>query len=146
MPDRSPAIYVYACFAAGTLVSTPEGFRNIEDLREGDAVYGWDFEQGTVIVATITRTHVSVSEEIYTVAVGNSKIEVTSAHPFYVEGEGWVHVRDLEVGGALTAMAGGAFGIDSISARNETTTVYNIHVDEVNNYFVSEDELLVHNK
>ena len=37
------------CFVAGTRVSTPSGQVTIENLRIGDAIYGFDVIQGKVI-------------------------------------------------------------------------------------------------
>jgi RHS repeat-associated protein len=37
------------CFAAGTKVSTPSGETNIEDIKIGDMVYAYDFDNGNVV-------------------------------------------------------------------------------------------------
>src|SRR5581483_8365731 len=44
-----------ACFIAGTMVSTPDGDRPIDELRPGDTVLTWDFARSRVVEAAVVE-------------------------------------------------------------------------------------------
>ena len=46
---------VMKCFEVGTLVSTPEGKRKIEELRVGDLVYAYDFKAERFVPRKVTH-------------------------------------------------------------------------------------------
>ena len=70
----------------------------------------------------------------------------TAGHPFFVEGKGWVCVKDLVVGDKLVDKSGMSEEIDSILRRDEPVSVYNMSVESYENYFVGSRGFLVHNK
>lgn len=76
------------CFVAGTTVETPLGPRNIEDLRAGDEVWGFDHTTGRV-----TLTHVRGTME--KVATNVTPSGATVNHPYYVPGAGYLPLGDL---------------------------------------------------
>jgi hypothetical protein len=73
-------------------------------------------------------------------------ITCSPEHPFWVPGTGWLEAGALKPSMPLLTKAGPEIYIDSISRRNGSFTVYNLHVDEINTYYVSDMEILVHNK
>lgn len=85
------AVIVDECFVAGTKVSTPQGPRNIEDLKVGDEVYGYDHETNSVVVTRVRDTMVRATD---TVLPNGS----TPNHPYYVEGYGYRPVADITEG------------------------------------------------
>jgi hypothetical protein len=133
------------CFVAGTLVSTTDGMKAIETIAAGDMVYAYDFDSDTVVEAAVDKVFTATDSQIYRISVGSELIGVTSPHPFYVKGRGWVKAKDLSVGDALVTRGGATVVINSIAVENVTVPVYNIEVDGMHNYFVTEVEFLVHN-
>ncbi|WP_251343021.1 LAGLIDADG family homing endonuclease [Haloplanus sp. GDY1] len=90
------------CFPPGTSVLTPDGQRNVEDLRVGDLVIDETGETQPV-VETMER---GVDEELVEVTPDrlNEPIRATSEHPFKVardDGVEWVDARDLDEGDLL---------------------------------------------
>jgi hypothetical protein len=92
-------VIVDECFAAGTLVATPEGHRAIEDFKPGDAVYSVDEDTGEIVEDSVVRVHTnltpSIAAEMYELEMedgtflhvtGNHKVKTTS---------GWKQVQDL---------------------------------------------------
>ncbi len=63
-------------------------------------------------------------------------LNVTSEHPFFVEGKGWLEVRRLEKGDRIVSDRGGAAIVVDISRDEKPTLVYNFEVAEDHNYFV----------
>ena len=76
------------CFLAGTKIDTPFGQRNIEDLKQGDAVYSFDKESKKVVLNTVEEPFVSTRSGYYLIkTVSGREIRVTAEHPFYVGNE-----------------------------------------------------------
>ena len=78
------------CFVAGTKVDTPDGPRNIEDIRPGDKV----------LSAAGVDEVVAVSKSEATETIKINGIECTLSHPFMTD-RGWVKAQNLEVGDGL---------------------------------------------
>lgn len=83
------------CFEAGTVVNTPDGFKNIEDIKIGDKVLDMTGTPQNVIRAT---SHVD-NDLCVVKACGFQDTVVTKPHPFWTKrstGEvGWVAAGDL---------------------------------------------------
>jgi hypothetical protein len=77
-------------------------------------------------------------------AKGVEHITVTSKHPFYVEGRGWIPVGELEEGAALWSPNGLSL-LASRRAVPESRTVYTFEVPEDHAYLVGDAAVLVHN-
>ena len=80
-------VIVDECFVAGTRVETPKGAVAIEDLSEGDIVYGYDHKNGTVVLSSVITCMVQSS---YRLVNG-----VTPNHPYYVDDVGYVPYGDV---------------------------------------------------
>lgn len=86
---RFDLIIVDECFVAGTLVSTPQGRRPIEQLRPGDRVLTSDG------VARIKRLVRNSAERLVKVRLGSGQsIRCTPDHPFFTDA-GWVCAKNL---------------------------------------------------
>jgi superfamily II DNA or RNA helicase len=86
---RFDLIIVDECFVAGTLVSTPQGRRPIEQLEAGDAVLTSD---GVMRIKRLVR---NTATQLVEVKLGNGKIvRCTPEHPFFTD-VGWVCAKNL---------------------------------------------------
>jgi hypothetical protein len=76
---------ILACFIAGTKIRTPDGDKNIENVKVGDKVISYDGEQ-TVL---FTQDPVTSSDQYYTVfGNGGKQVTTTASQPFItVEGD-----------------------------------------------------------
>ena len=76
------------CFLSGTKIDTPDGQRNIEDLKAGDKVLSFDKESKRVVLNTVSEPFVSTRSGYYLIkTVSGREIRVTAEHPFYVGNE-----------------------------------------------------------
>ncbi|SFT04947.1 polymorphic toxin-type HINT domain-containing protein [Marininema halotolerans] len=89
------------CFVAGTLIATIEGDKPIEKIKVGDKVLSKDEKTGEVRYKKVKQLFRHQTDAIYTVTVGNEKIQTTAEHPFWVKGKGWVSAKDLQRGDSL---------------------------------------------
>ena len=175
------------CFVAGTLVLTEEGYKPIEDVREGDYVLSKDPETGEegfkeVIHAFVNESSVLVrlivvkadeleddkfyyDEEFingydeYAEAIKKYaeceddfsgkiiKIDTTVTHPFWVQDYGFKYAGELKEGERLLSASGETLIVLSNETELLTTpvNVYNLEVAEWHTYFVSDEDVWVHN-
>jgi hypothetical protein len=130
-----------ACFAAGTPLRTPEGSRNIEDVRVGDLVLSRDEHNPDGLVVAQTVEEVFVRQGlIWHLHLGGQVIRTTAEHPFYREGDGWTACQELRVGDRLLTEDGTWVTVEDLLDTGEWETVYNLRVAEFHTYFVGCDE------
>jgi hypothetical protein len=145
------------CFPAGTLVSTPNGPKEIQNIQAGDTVNGFNAETGEATVSVVSTTMKHSFEEVGAVSplviISHEKgtITLTVNHPVYKKGsvskEGFndfENAGNLKVGDALTTEAGEDSIISEITAGPQYDYVYNLEVDEVHTY--NAQGIRVHNK
>ena len=136
----------YVCFAKGTLVHGKDSFVSIEHIKVNDIVYSFNFETNQIQLSRVVETLKRETNGIYEIVIGKEQIFVTAEHPFYVEGKGWITVKNLQVGQTVKAFANQSQSIIRINKLSDKVTVYNIEVDGNHNYFVTSTSILVHNK
>lgn len=80
------------CCPAGTLVDTPFGKTKIEDLKEGDTVWGFDHYLQKVVPSKVIRSFNSSvgRHELF----GTTNLQTTGGHPWWIN-NGYIEVRNL---------------------------------------------------
>ncbi len=137
-----------SCFVAGTHVLLADGASKlIEDIAIGDEVIAADPETGETHAREVVDTYVSEEVETWNVSTSAGSVTSTAEHPFYVQGRGWVPVRDLTSGDILVEADGSELKVESVSPTGGTATVYNFQVEGLHNYHVKAGEswVRVHN-
>ncbi|MBE9486839.1 MAG: hypothetical protein IMY82_06685 [Chloroflexi bacterium] len=131
------------CFTAETKILTEKGHKRIADIKAGDRVLTVDPE-GNPATNRVVKTLIFNNNHYYFI---NEKIKVTAQHRFYT-GDGWTKTQDLKIGDKVQ-LSGGAFEeIISKERFPADLTVYNLHIADNHNFFVSADGkngYLVHN-
>lgn len=93
-------VIVDECFVAGTKISTPLGYKDIDIVRCGDTVYN---AQGVGVVLGVSA---KASQDIYKLEFSDGTItECTGSHPFFTE-QGWKQAREMEVGAHFFSIEG----------------------------------------
>ena len=138
------------CFVAGTLVATEAGAVPIEDVEVGDYVWARDVETGENELKEVLNTFTNVDDTIWNLTLESENgeritHEVTSKHPYYVVGEGWVMSGELNAGDELVTDDGDRFFVESMEDTGEVRVTFNFEVADHHNYFVGRDGVLVHN-
>ncbi|WP_162661727.1 polymorphic toxin-type HINT domain-containing protein [Tuwongella immobilis] len=107
------------CFAAGTKLWTPDGYRAVETLQPGDLVYSRDEHD------PLAPIEARVIEQIFTrytrvlhLTVAGETIRITGEHPFWSDrserGLGWAKASELVAGDRLLAASGEWLTIDTM--------------------------------
>ncbi|MBR1815482.1 MAG: Hint domain-containing protein, partial [Lachnospiraceae bacterium] len=136
------------CFVAGTKVKTPEGEKNIEDIKVGDEVYAYNSDTEETDIKKVLQTFVHESDEIAHVTISSETIDATTNHPFYVVGYGFIPAGELRSGDVILLLDGITREVEAVSIEylEQPVKVYNFEVEDWHTYFVSEQGVLVHNK
>lgn len=136
------------CFLAGTLVGTPEGLIPIEELKIGQQIYSFDIDNDEIVPSEVAKLMERKTNHYYELVVAGELINVTGEHPFYIpSGETFVPVKQLMISDEVQQFDGPDLAVTQNTLLQAfDTTVYNLTVDNMHNYFVGKRGLLVHNK
>ena len=135
------------CFVAGTLVTTEDGFKPIEEIEVGDKVLSENEQTGEVAVKEVTQTFVNETDELVHIGVNGETISATPSHPFYVYKFGWTLAGSLRAGDVLVLSNGELVTVEWVQHEilESPIKVYNFEVEDFHTYFVGESGVLVHN-
>ena len=148
-PKKRPIIWgPTGCFIAGTLVSVSEGAVPIDELKIGDEVYSYSHDEQTPKVSKVSETHVHVVGKVFEILLSSGiEIVTTAEHPFFeYDSRNYLRADQLTVGMKLMSRSGDLIEIEGVEVVERKVEVFNITVSGNHNYFVSEAEVLVHNK
>ncbi|MEE1797665.1 polymorphic toxin-type HINT domain-containing protein [Streptomyces sp. JV176] len=143
-------------FTGDTPVLMADGTRKpIKDVKVGDKVEATDPETGESgprrVTALIKGTGDKSLTDITLTTKENGKsstITATDGHPFWVpELDAWIDAGKLQPGQWLRTSTGTWTQIKAVSQHAESTTVYNLTVDDLHTYYVlaGVTSVLVHN-
>ena len=135
------------CFAAGTLVMTEPGLRPIELVREGDRVWALDLATQERCLKPVLKTFQHLRSDWRRVTIDEVSIEVTGEHPFFVKEKGWVRAENLSAGDRLvTFHPQDEAVVRGVEAASGPIQVFNFEVEDLHDYFISDEGVLVHNR
>jgi Pretoxin HINT domain len=131
----------------------------IEEIKVGDKVLSWDETSGKKSFKKVTKLFYHEVNLLYNLELVSGEIITTTwNHPFYVVREeadkrssslrgGWFEAKDLRAGDKLYSASGKIVELKSITSKEqeESVGVYNFEVEDNHTYFVSKEEVLVHN-
>ena len=133
------------CFRKGTLITTKEGLKPIEDIKKGDYVLTHNNRYKEVVVPMVNP-----AKEIYSLKVEkNVETFVTPEHPIRVKEVGknenkWVKVKDLNKDKHHVQLGNFKYShIEKLQLLSTDETVYNFEVEDDNSYVAN--NMVVHN-
>jgi uncharacterized protein with GYD domain len=144
------------CFPHGTLISTPSGKREIQDIIAGDIVYGFDHISNEINEYEVEKTNSHSWEEVgersplIKIVQEDGDIILTANHWIFVGENGkrgeyskYLEAGDLKIGDLLTTEQNKKVKILDIITLGAYCTVYNFEVKDAHNYIAS--NIRVHN-
>ena len=145
--DEILVSYVY-CFVKGTKVKTENGFKNIEDIKIGDKVYSYNLNNNSLELKKVLNTIKSNTIDTYKATIGGKTVEMSPKHQLYIIDKGWVRAYNLNVNDKLLDVNGKQITISKIEYKKYDSPIdtYNLTIEGNNNYFVTDIQVLVHNK
>ena len=140
------AYYEFApCFPAGTQVYTESGYKNIEDIQNGDMVWSYNETTQEFELKEVYDTYIRYSyTEIITIGIGDTEITATYEHRFLTQNRGWITIKEITTDDWLIS-EDGVYQITSYKSEMRTDYFYNLNVQDNHNYLVSDKNIVVHN-
>ena len=124
----------------------------IEEVRKGDWVWSVAPETGDPELKQVEDVFVNETDEIVHVRYGDTEIDATPNHPFYIPDRGWVSAVNLRAGDRLQLVNGEYVTVEQVQHEilESPVKVYNFEVQDNHTYYVGGDDddsaVLVHNK
>ena len=136
------------CFEGDTLVKAEDGPVPISKLNEGDYVYSENKITGEKGLQRVEHVFVNHTSTLLKIEFSDCVVDTTPTHPFWTINRGWVPAAYLRLGDKLVSFEGNIVNIKKIQIilLDEPITVYNLEISNWHTYFVTQLELLVHNK
>ena len=141
-------VFEKGCFMAGTLVTTKEGLKPIEEVKIGEYVMSKNEESGETSYKKVTDTLIRSTYNICTIELENGKIKSTTGHLFMVKDKWWKAAAELKAGDILETADGKCKVVKSITVEEKAypVTTYNLSVEDNHTFFVGKLGVLTHNK
>lgn len=139
-------------FTGQTLVLMADGTRKpIKDVKLGDWVMaknpitGLATPRQVIDLIRHSGPHTMVKIRLSDGTV----IDATDHHPLWVKTDGvngdWTNAIDLTAGDVLLTSAGETETVAGVEVSEQDLTAYNLTIDDLHTYYVSGDDVLVHN-
>ncbi|ATV32092.1 polymorphic toxin-type HINT domain-containing protein [Prevotella intermedia] len=133
------------CFPAGTKVHTQWGLADIEKLEIGVPVLTYNEETGRQEYKQVKKVMRRMTRRMCAIELSNgTTLEVTPEHRFFSNGE-WVPIEELNVNDTLQLKDNSIVVIDNKIIFPTFVEVYNLEIEDNENYYVTEEGILVHN-
>jgi predicted phage tail protein len=130
------------CFPAGTKISTPQGIKNIEDLKEGDEIFSFNKDKN-IEIDMIEKVFEHENNKILKITLWDgSIIRSTANHWFFNEYNRFTPLENFQVGDVLIHESGDVMPIEKIE-EDGSEKVYNFHVLKNHTYIAN--NIFVHN-
>ena len=133
------------CFPAGTKVHTQWGLADIEKLEVGVPVLTYNEETGEQEYKKVKKVMRRMTLRMCALELSNgTTIEVTPEHRFFSNGE-WIPIEELNVNDTLQLKDNSIVVIENKIIFPTFVEVYNLEIEDNENYYVTEEGVLVHN-
>lgn len=137
------------CFPAGTPITVKQNNQKaFKNIVAGDVVGGYDHTLKKVTWGVVKAPKKSIKRGLVSLfAAGTLIAQPTLEHPVWTENHhDYVLSQDLRVGDTFRNANGSTLRLNSLAIKPDTTlTVYNFEVNDIHNYYVGTQEVLVHN-
>ena len=133
------------CFPAGTKVHTQWGLADIEKLEVGVPILTYNEETGEQEYKKVKKVMRRMTRRMCAMELSNgTTLEVTPEHRFFSNGE-WTPIEELNVNDTLQLKDNSIVVIENKIIFPTFVEVYNLEIEDNENYYVMEEGVLVHN-
>lgn len=139
--------YINQCFTPDTLVFMEKGVKKMKDVKEGDKLMTFDFENDCSIFKPVLGVSISqIEKEILEIqtSIGTDTVKVTKEHELYVKIDSdtppkFIPANELEVGNYMAYPEKKGmlwFRITNINTIDYKGDVYDFNMEDNHNYTV----------
>lgn len=123
-----------ACFTGKTKVTTPDGYKDIKDIKKGDAVLSLD-EDGNIVTKQVTYVHTPHKMMIFDVHFKNGTVWHTTETQRYYDGR---HFSYLNHWGEAYVYQGAPSEVMAVTTEGKEELVYDFAVEGLNVFFAND--------
>lgn len=123
-----------ACFTGKTKITTPDGYKDIQDIKKGDAVLSLD-EDGNIVTKYVTYVHAPHKMTIYDVHFKNGTVWHTTDTQRYYDGS---HFSYIDHWGKAYVYHGAPSELMAVTTEGKEDLVYDFAVDGLNVFFAND--------
>ena len=129
------------CFAPGTMLLTPSGYRAIEDFAAGDTLLTRDEKNpdAPITAGIVARTFRRYAG-LMSVNVAGRWLRLTAEHPFWTSAGAWAEAHTLRIGDRVLATDGQWLGVEGVRDAVGHEVVYNLEVRDAHTFFVGAED------
>ena len=139
-----------ACFKKNTKVLTNKGYINIQDIKVNDLVVSYNIDSNKNEYSKVIKTfeHKDTKDYLYKITSKSIVIEATSKHPICIDNGKmeYIEAEKIKISDKLVDLDGNKHLVDKIEFNEIVDTFYNLEVKDNHNYYVTKNNILVHNK
>lgn len=133
------------CFPAGTPVHTNNGLLAIEKVTQDMLLWTMNEATGEREMKPVKEIHKRTALQMMVFELESGTIfEVTPDHRFMTN-DGWKEAAQLQAGDVLESITGEPLPVRNAGTMTRSAIVYNFSMYDNENYFVTEEGVLVHN-
>ena len=127
-----------------TRIKTRNGYCKIQDLKIGDNVACFDEKTQTKTFSQVTNIECTHLLKHIQITIGDQLIHVAPDHRFYIPILGtWVTAKDIQNYHSLRTLI--YPNIQDVKEVDEALDVFRITVDSTHNFYITPNNILVHN-
>lgn len=158
LSDYSKSFYIYyngtnylwntettsACLVGSTLVNTNKGLKFIQDIKVGDKVLSYNFENQQEEYKEVTNIDNHIVGVIYRIVLDDDIIQCTYDEPFYMDTKNTVLGQFISKRDKLFTTSDTEQQVVNVTIkRNTPHTVFDLTVADNGNYFITKNKILV---
>ena len=136
-----------------TLVLTSIGLIRIEEIKEGDYVYAYNEKTRKKELKKVKQVFRNKTKEWFHLFFKNfengnvQEIICTSNHRIFIKNKGWTKACEIEENDKVVLFNDKELVVEKMSNQllNDYEIIYNFEVEDLHNYYVGEEMVLVHN-
>lgn len=137
------------CFSEDTYVKVKTGYKKIKDIDVGEKIYSYnEITKEIELQRVINLKKAKVKTGKIEIKLQNGTIiDTTENHPFMTDSGIWKVAGELTTKDMLINQEFTFFKIESLTRKGEDKEelYYDIELENTHSYFVSKDDILVHN-
>jgi len=148
IPSSSYKISYNEGFFVNTLIKTPHGSVQIQDLQENDVVMSYDFINSQLQTDRVVKIITQEVDKVIEICIGDSTVVAGLNQKFYILRNGkqfWIKAKNIRENDFVLTKAKAWKHITHVAYREQKNRLYLLSTQRYHNFLVQDEDILVHN-
>lgn len=133
-------------FLAGTIVQGLGGTTTIQSIKPRSMLPSLSLATGSVVLKKVKDNYRFQINKLAAITIAGEIFFVNPDHRFYLaDSQEWIAAKDLDIGDRLLNRQGNKLAVEGLDFIWGKHWVFDLTVEETENYFVGKNQILVHN-